>query len=37
MLSSVESAKVLFIPIDIASENTRKDIFDKLEERLSKI
>ncbi len=37
MLSSVESAKVLFVPIDIASENTRKAIFDKLEEKLSKI
>lgn len=37
MLSGVESAKVLFVPIDIASEKTRKEVFDKLEERLSKI
>ncbi len=37
MLSNVESARVLFVPIDIASEKTRKDVFDKLEERLSKI
>lgn len=37
MLSSIESAKVLFVPIDIASEKAREEIFGKLEERLSKI
>lgn len=35
MVEKEERAKVLFKPVEIASDNTRKEVFAKLNERLS--
>ena len=37
MVSKEERANVLFKPVEIASEKTQKAVFEKLNERLSKI
>ena len=37
MVAKEERANVLFKPIEIASEKTAKEVFEKLNERLSKI
>jgi len=37
MVSKEERANVLFKPVEIASETTAKAVFEKLNERLSKI
>lgn len=37
LVSKEERAKVLFKPVEIASERTAKEVFEKLNERLSKI
>ena len=37
MVAKEESANVLFKPVEIASEKTAKTVFEKLNERLSKI
>lgn len=37
LLGKEERAKVLYVSIDIASDKTYKEIFEKLNERLSKI
>ena len=37
LLEKEERAKVLYVSIDIASDKTYKEIFEKLNERLSKI
>jgi len=37
LVSKEERAKVLFKPVEIASEKTAKEVFEKLNDRLSKI
>ena len=37
MVAKEERANVLFKPVEIASEKTAKTVFEKLNERLSKI
>lgn len=37
MVAKEERSNVLFKPVEIASEKTAKEVFEKLNERLSKI